>query len=317
MRKTLLVTLVAAAALAVPATAGLPRAGTLVPGQLARRDPARRDDARRPRRARPSASASATTARGRRGTSRTSRSTRTGSRSSSSTGVSSAVYTLWQPTGLARDERPPPRRDAAPGARPRRPAPHDHVQRLRRARRRPARARAPRTSSTTARSGDSGCSCPTGALADDRARGRRGRRRRDSPASRTARRSSPRARSTSASAPRVHIKAECFQRGGAFKFRGAYNKISSLDADALARGVVAYSSGNHAQAVALAAKLLGSRATIVMPEDAPAAKLEATRGYGAEVVTYDRCDGEPRGDRRRPRRRARTRRSCRRTTTRS
>jgi threonine dehydratase len=87
---------------------------------------------------------------------------------------------------------------------------------------------------------------------------------------------------------RVHIKAECFQRGGAFKFRGAYNKISSLDADALARGVVAYSSGNHAQAVALAAKLLGSRATIVMPEDAPAAKLEATRGYGAEVVTYDR-----------------------------
>jgi threonine dehydratase len=87
---------------------------------------------------------------------------------------------------------------------------------------------------------------------------------------------------------RVHIKAECFQRGGAFKFRGAYNKISSLDEDALARGVVAYSSGNHAQAVALAAKLLGSRATIVMPEDAPAAKLEATRGYGAEVVTYDR-----------------------------
>jgi threonine dehydratase len=87
---------------------------------------------------------------------------------------------------------------------------------------------------------------------------------------------------------RVHIKAECFQRGGAFKFRGAYNKISSLDAGTLARGVVAYSSGNHAQAVALAAKLLGSRATIVMPEDAPAAKLDATRGYGAEVVTYDR-----------------------------
>ncbi len=87
---------------------------------------------------------------------------------------------------------------------------------------------------------------------------------------------------------RVHIKVECFQRGGAFKFRGAYNKISSLDDDALARGVVAYSSGNHAQAVALAAKLLGSRATIVMPEDAPVAKLEATRGYGAEVVTYDR-----------------------------
>jgi len=87
---------------------------------------------------------------------------------------------------------------------------------------------------------------------------------------------------------RVHIKAECFQRGGAFKFRGAYNKISSLDEDALARGVVAYSSGNHAQAVALSAKLLGSRATIVMPRDAPAAKLAATRGYGAKVVLYDR-----------------------------
>jgi threo-3-hydroxy-L-aspartate ammonia-lyase len=87
---------------------------------------------------------------------------------------------------------------------------------------------------------------------------------------------------------RVHLKAECFQRGGAFKFRGAYNKISSLDDEALARGVVAYSSGNHAQAVALAAKLLGSRATIVMPEDAPAAKLAATRDYGAEVVLYDR-----------------------------
>ena len=87
---------------------------------------------------------------------------------------------------------------------------------------------------------------------------------------------------------RVHVKAECFQRGGAFKFRGAYNKISSLDEDALRRGVLAYSSGNHAQAVALAAALLGSHATIVMPEDAPAAKLEATRGYGAEIVPYDR-----------------------------
>ena len=87
---------------------------------------------------------------------------------------------------------------------------------------------------------------------------------------------------------RVHLKAECFQRGGAFKFRGAYNKISSLEEDALRRGVLAYSSGNHAQAVAISAALLGSRATIVMPEDAPAAKLDATRGYGAEIVTYDR-----------------------------
>jgi threonine dehydratase len=86
----------------------------------------------------------------------------------------------------------------------------------------------------------------------------------------------------------VHLKAECLQRGGAFKFRGAYNKISSLTPDVRARGVLAYSSGNHAQAVALAARLLGTTATIVMPEDAPPAKLEATRGYGAEIVTYDR-----------------------------
>ncbi len=83
----------------------------------------------------------------------------------------------------------------------------------------------------------------------------------------------------------VLVKAECFQRGGAFKFRGAYNRISALPAP---NGVLAYSSGNHAQAVAIAAGLLGTRATILMPEDAPAAKMEATRGYGAEVVTYDR-----------------------------
>jgi threonine dehydratase len=86
----------------------------------------------------------------------------------------------------------------------------------------------------------------------------------------------------------VHVKAECFQRGGAFKFRGAYNKIASLAPDVRSRGVLAYSSGNHAQAVAIAARLLGTTATIVMPEDAPAAKLEATRGYGAEIVSYDR-----------------------------
>src|SRR4051794_26094506 len=86
----------------------------------------------------------------------------------------------------------------------------------------------------------------------------------------------------------VHIKAESFQRGGAFKFRGAYNKISSLPTEALARGVLAYSSGNHAQAVALSAQLLGTNATILMPADAPAAKIEATRGYDAEIVTYDR-----------------------------
>jgi len=83
----------------------------------------------------------------------------------------------------------------------------------------------------------------------------------------------------------VFLKAECFQRAGAFKFRGAYNKLCTLPDG---QDVIAYSSGNHAQAVALAAKLRGIRATIVMPEDAPTAKLEATRGYGAEVITYDR-----------------------------
>jgi threo-3-hydroxy-L-aspartate ammonia-lyase len=87
---------------------------------------------------------------------------------------------------------------------------------------------------------------------------------------------------------RVLIKAEPFQRTGSFKFRGAYNKISSLSDEERERGVLAFSSGNHAQAVALAARLHGASATIVMPEDAPALKLDATRGYGAEVVPYDR-----------------------------
>jgi threo-3-hydroxy-L-aspartate ammonia-lyase len=86
----------------------------------------------------------------------------------------------------------------------------------------------------------------------------------------------------------LFLKAECEQRAGAFKFRGAYNRISTLGSDALSRGVCAFSSGNHAQAVALAARLVGTRATIVMPEDTPEVKLEATRGYGAEVVFYDR-----------------------------
>jgi threo-3-hydroxy-L-aspartate ammonia-lyase len=84
---------------------------------------------------------------------------------------------------------------------------------------------------------------------------------------------------------RVVLKPECLQRAGAFKFRGAYTKISSLPAGA---SVVAYSSGNHAQAVALSARLLGAQATILMPADAPIAKVEATRGYGAEIITYDR-----------------------------
>ncbi len=86
----------------------------------------------------------------------------------------------------------------------------------------------------------------------------------------------------------VFLKAENLQRIGAFKFRGAYNAISQLDPEQKRRGVVAFSSGNHAQGVALAAKLLGVPATIVMPTDAPAAKAAATRGYGAEIVTYDR-----------------------------
>jgi len=86
---------------------------------------------------------------------------------------------------------------------------------------------------------------------------------------------------------RVHFKCENFQRMGAFKFRGAYNALSLLSDEQKRKGVVAFSSGNHAQAVALAGKLLGIRATIVMPTDAPRVKLEATRGYGAEVVLYD------------------------------
>ncbi|MET9269553.1 pyridoxal-phosphate dependent enzyme [Kribbella sp. NPDC003557] len=86
----------------------------------------------------------------------------------------------------------------------------------------------------------------------------------------------------------VFLKAENFQRIGAFKFRGAYNAISKLTPEQLATGVAAYSSGNHAQAVALAARLAGTSAVILMPEDAPPTKLAATRGYGAEVVTYDR-----------------------------
>src|SRR6187399_1897681 len=87
---------------------------------------------------------------------------------------------------------------------------------------------------------------------------------------------------------RVFLKAETLQRTGSFKFRGAYNKISSIPKDRRAAGVVAYSSGNHAQGVAAAARLLGMRATIVMPADAPRPKRERTAALGAEVVLYDR-----------------------------
>lgn len=86
----------------------------------------------------------------------------------------------------------------------------------------------------------------------------------------------------------IYLKCENLQRVGAFKFRGAYNVISRLSPDALERGVAAWSSGNHAQAVSLAAAMMGSRATIIMPADAPEAKVAATRGYGAEVKFYDR-----------------------------
>jgi len=86
---------------------------------------------------------------------------------------------------------------------------------------------------------------------------------------------------------KVHFKCENFQRMGAFKFRGAYNALSQLSPGQKRKGVVAFSSGNHAQAVALSGRLLGVPATIVMPTDAPKVKLEATRGYGAEVVMYN------------------------------
>ncbi|UXY25949.1 threo-3-hydroxy-L-aspartate ammonia-lyase [Streptomyces sp. HUAS TT20] len=90
----------------------------------------------------------------------------------------------------------------------------------------------------------------------------------------------------------VFVKCENFQRVGAFKFRGAYNAVSRLSPEQLAKGVAAYSSGNHAQAVALAARELGTSAVIVMPEDTPRSKLEATAGYGAEIITYDRYTGD-------------------------
>lgn len=86
----------------------------------------------------------------------------------------------------------------------------------------------------------------------------------------------------------VFFKAENLQRMGAFKFRGAFNALSRFNEEQRKAGVVAFSSGNHAQAIALSAKLMGIPATIIMPEDAPASKIAATRGYGGNVVTYDR-----------------------------
>jgi threo-3-hydroxy-L-aspartate ammonia-lyase len=86
----------------------------------------------------------------------------------------------------------------------------------------------------------------------------------------------------------LYFKCENFQRMGAFKFRGAYNSIAQFTEDQRKHGVVTYSSGNHAQAIALSATLLGVKATIVMPNDAPASKVAATKGYGGEVILYDR-----------------------------
>jgi threo-3-hydroxy-L-aspartate ammonia-lyase len=90
----------------------------------------------------------------------------------------------------------------------------------------------------------------------------------------------------------VFLKCENYQRTGAFKFRGAYNAVSRLTPEQREKGIAAYSSGNHAQAVALAAREFGSTAVILMPEDTPASKRAATAGYGAEVVTYDRYTGD-------------------------
>lgn len=90
----------------------------------------------------------------------------------------------------------------------------------------------------------------------------------------------------------VFLKCENLQRTGAFKLRGAYHAASRLSPAARAHGLAAFSSGNHAQAIALAARLLGTTAVILMPEDAPASKVEAVRGYGAEIVTYDRYSGD-------------------------
>lgn len=90
----------------------------------------------------------------------------------------------------------------------------------------------------------------------------------------------------------VHLKAENFQRIGAFKFRGAYHAVSRLAPQVRANGIAAYSSGNHAQAVALAAREFGTTAVILMPTDTPASKQAAAAGYGAEIVTYDRYTGD-------------------------
>ncbi len=91
---------------------------------------------------------------------------------------------------------------------------------------------------------------------------------------------------------KLFVKAECLQRTGSFKFRGGWSAVSGLPADVRARGVIAFSSGNHAQGVALAARLHGVPAVIIMPSDAPKIKIDNTRDYGAEVVLYDRANDD-------------------------
>ncbi|WP_372836735.1 threonine ammonia-lyase, partial [Puniceibacterium confluentis] len=88
---------------------------------------------------------------------------------------------------------------------------------------------------------------------------------------------------------RVYVKAECLQHTGSFKFRGGWSAVSALSPEVRARGVIAFSSGNHAQGVALAAKEHGIPVVIVMPSDAPQMKIDNTRAFGAEVVLYDRA----------------------------
>ncbi|MGO4317605.1 MULTISPECIES: threonine ammonia-lyase [Agrobacterium] len=91
---------------------------------------------------------------------------------------------------------------------------------------------------------------------------------------------------------KLFVKAECLQRTGSFKFRGGWSAVSGLPADVRARGVIAFSSGNHAQGVALAARLHGVPSVIIMPSDAPKIKIDNTRDYGAEVVLYDRANDD-------------------------
>ncbi len=93
---------------------------------------------------------------------------------------------------------------------------------------------------------------------------------------------------------RVLVKPECLQHTGSFKFRGGWSAVSALDDDVRAKGVLAFSSGNHAQGVALAAREFGVPAVIIMPSDAPKMKIDNTRALGAEVVLYDRAGGESR-----------------------